>query len=456
MDLTISNEIILSGMQPETRQAIRGRLTMPNPKHREAERMGRYTANIPEYLKFYTETASGLICPRGAAGQIFKICQNHREDISVIDQRRTLPPVDFDFQGTLRPYQIPAVKGSLNHSFGLLEAPTGSGKTAMALYMIAERRQPVLICVHTRELLNQWMDRINQFLGIPWDEIGIIGNGKFRIGDRITVAMVQTLYKRAAEVSPHVGYIILDECHKAPAMQYIQAVEQFDCKYMSGLTATPWRRDGLTNVIHWHIGDVIGKIQKAELVENGNLCKGVVRWVKTDFETNIDASEQYSRALASLVDDEDRNKLIARTVAENNGTGISLILSDRKAHCWTLADILSDRHGIEAAVLTGSTSNPERQKILESLKAGKCRYLIATGQLVGEGFDLPAISSMFLTTPIKFSGRVIQYIGRALRPAPGKEKAYIFDFVDHLNPVFRASAKKRFYTYQHEGIKNEG
>ena len=102
--------------------------------------------------------------------------------------------------------------------------------------------------------------------------------------------------------------------------------------------------------------------------------------------------------------------------------------------------------------MTGSTSPKDRERIISALQQGECRYLIATGQLIGEGFDLPGISSVFLGTPVKFSGRLIQYIGRALRPAPGKDKAVIFDFVDD-HGVFEASAKSRAYTYDDQGIE---
>lgn len=147
------------------------------------------------------------------------------------------------------------------------------------------------------------------------------------------------------------------------------------------------------------------------------------------------------------------NQLICRTVAENNSNGITLVLSDRKAHCQALKGFLFNGHCIHAEVLTGSTSPKERKRIITALKGDKCKYLIATGQLIGEGFDLPGISTVFLTTPVKFSERLIQYIGRALRPAPCKDKAVIFDFVDSENPIFKASAKSRKRTDQNERIE---
>ena len=452
MRFELKDKLYLAGLKPETRSAIREMLTMDNPKYQDAQKMSRYTKNIDRELKFYEETRTGLTCPRGAVAAIYNLCRSHDETIEVIDSRLSLDPVSFDFHGDLRPLQVPAVESCLSKSFGLLESPTGSGKTAMALYMITQRKQPALIVVHTKELLIQWINRIEQFLQIPREEIGIIGAGQFKIGNGITVAMVQTLCKVTDQVAPFIGYLVLDECHRAPAMQYVKAVETFDCKYMTGLTATPWRRDGLSKVIFWHIGSVTGQIDKQDLLDNGNLCPAEVRWIKTRFNTSIDVSQHYSKALSELTGDYDRNQLVCDTVAAHNGHGVSLILSDRKEHCQTIQNILLRENHIKAEVLTGATSLKEREQIIQELQQGKCKYLIATGQLIGEGFDLPEISTIFLTTPIKFSGRVIQYIGRALRPAPGKNNAVIFDFADVLNPVFKASAMSRFYTYNSQGI----
>lgn len=447
MDFILEHKLILNGIRDATMDALKDRLTMPNPKYQEAEKMGRWTNNIAPMLRFYDETDQGLECPRGFAYQAYRLCKKHGEQIRVVDNRRTLPAADFRFYGELRDYQAPAVESCLERDLCLLSAPTGSGKTCMALYLIAQRQQPTLIVVHTSNLREQWVERIETFLGIPGDEVGIIGGGKCDIRP-VTVATVQSLVKCAAEVSQHFGHLLVDEAHHIPAIQMARAIETFDCRFMTGLSATPYRRDGLSKVIFWHIGDVAGRVDKSELLDNGSLCPAQVHWIETEFSTVTDASDQYSKVLSELAEDEARNHLICKTVADNNGAGISLILSDRKAHCETLAKILEEEHGIKPAVLTGSTGAKDRKHIIKELQTGRCRYLAATGQLIGEGFDLPAISSMFLTTPVKYRGRLIQYIGRALRPAPGKNKSHIFDFVDVRNPVFRAQARSRVYTYQ--------
>ena len=104
--------------------------------------------------------------------------------------------------------------------------------------------------------------------------------------------------------------------------------------------------------------------------------------------------------------------------------------------------------GIAADVLTGDTRDKEREAIVGRLNSGNVKVLVATGQLIGEGFDCRGLSTLFLATPIKFSGRLIQYLGRILRPAPGKDKARVYDFVDVNVGVLRASAKQRQRVYQ--------
>lgn len=455
MDFKINSRVHLAGVKYNTREEIKNLLTLDNPKYQEAVKMGRWTGTIPEKLTFYYEFWDTLTAPRGAARQIYQICSSHGEEINIIDERRTLDPVDFQFMGELRPLQQRAVEDTLKKDFGVLEAGTGAGKTVMALYLISQRKQPALIIVHTTELLNQWIDRVEQFLNIPKPEIGIIGAGKFQIGEKITVAMVQSLYKIVDQVSPFIGYLIVDECHRAPSRTFTEAVDAFDCKYTTGLTATPYRRDGLTKVLNWTLGRIIGRIEKKDLLDAGSLCPANVSFIETDFRTGLNTSEDYSKVLSELTEDPQRNKLICKTIAENNGHGISLILSDRKVHCEAIRGGLENLN-IQSEVLTGSTTPKERERIISDLNNDRCRYLVATGQLIGEGFDLPGISSVFLSTPLKFSGRLIQYIGRALRPAPGKDTAFIFDFVDVLDPVFKASARSRQETYKSQGIAPHG
>ena len=429
-------------------EEVKNRLTFPNPLWFENEKMGRWQGVTPHTLRYYQETTSGLIVPRGFFPQLIGIAKQHGEWFQIEDRRRLLPEVDFKFRGQLRPFQEKGVKDLLSRDMGTLSAPTGSGKTVMALYMIAQRKQPALIITHTKELLNQWINRVEQFLEIPTNEVGRIGDGERNIGKKITVALVQTLYKCASEVFLHIGYLIVDECHRTPARTFTEAVTAFDCKFITGLSATPWRRDKLSKLIFWYVGSVIHEIDKASLIETGDVLPAEVIIRETHFIPNCDPATEYSTMLSELTEDRTRNILIAQDVAKeaSNGGGICLVLSDRKSHCEALQNLLLEE-GVKSELLTGDVSNGERKATVESLNSGHIKVLIATGQLIGEGFDCKELSTLFLTTPIKFDGRLIQYLGRVLRPAPGKEKARIYDYVDKFVGVLKAAAATRQRVY---------
>jgi superfamily II DNA or RNA helicase len=223
---------------------------------------------------------------------------------------------------------------------------------------------------------------------------------------------------------------------------------------MLGLSATPWRRDGLSRLIFWHVGDVVHQIDKAGLVASGNVLPFEVVTRETRFITSYDASAEYSRMLSELTEDSERNRLIADTVASDSGSGISLLLSDRKTHCEELQGLLK-RRGVYAETLTGDRTPKQRKDIVERLNKGEIGTLIATGQLIGEGFDCPALSTLYVCTPIKFDGRLIQYIGRVLRPTTDKSKARVIDFVDSKVGVLKAAAKARQRVYQSASEKRE-
>jgi len=427
---------------------IKTRLTFDNPAHQEAERRGFSTWNILREIRGYRMNADVLTVPRGFTQQLEGILRGAGVQYKIEDWRRTLPEVDFTFKGELRDFQVEAVDAMAALDFGTLAAPTGSGKTVMALALIARRRQPALIVVHTRELLEQWIGQIEKFLGIPAGEVGRIGGGKMKVGDKITVALVQSLYKCADEVAPHIGHLVVDECHRAPSRTFTEAVTAFDCQYMTGLSATPWRRDGLSRLIYWHIGDKIHEVDKDALVDAGHVLEAEIIWRRTAFEPTFDPSEEYPQMLSELTRDRDRNALIASDVAKEagNGGGVILVLSDRKTHCQTLVTLLADR-GVDAHLLIGDLSPGHRRRVVEDLNAGQIKVLVATGKLIGEGFDCKELSTLFLVTPIRFNGRLIQYLGRVLRPAPGKDKARVYDYVDVEVGVLENAARARMRVY---------
>ncbi|MBA4417404.1 MAG: restriction endonuclease subunit R [Syntrophus sp. (in: bacteria)] len=449
--LTLDHFCAFRGIPSQVARIITDRLTMDNPKYLENEKRGRWNGNTDDTLTFYKKVTEGLICPRGFTKQAISILKRYDLPYRVIDNRRTLPDHSFTFTGTLTPAQEEAKAAILKRDHGTLTAPTGSGKTVLALSIIATRKQPTLVIVHTKELLTQWIDRAASFLNIPVKEIGMIGNGKQHIG-KITIGTVQSLKKH--DIYKHFGQVIVDECHHTPSTTFLEVITGFDAKYILGLSATPYRRDGLTRLIYFYLGDVVHRIEKSDLIQSGDLVPLEVIKRETAFTTWLDPTEEYSGMITELTEDTERNRLIVRDVEKEYRQGETcLILSDRKEHCRALAGLLQER-GIETAVLIGDVSTVNRQVIVDRLNSGTLRAVCGTTQLIGEGFDCKALSVAFIATPIKFSGKLIQVIGRVLRPGPGKKQAKVYDYVDSNIGVLRSSAISRGRVYKiQEGLK---
>lgn len=454
VEIRLDNRATLIAPPEELADTVKQNLTLPNPVWQENQRRGRWNRGVDKDLLFYEETDEGLSVPRGCMRMLITACRHHNVAFSLTDNRRTCPEVDFEFAGSLRPFQEEACNAVLKKEFGVLTAPTGAGKTVMALYLVAQRRQPTLIVVHTKDLARQWIARIESFLGIPEKEVGLIGGGTCRLGDKVTVAMVQSLYKRSAEVAPTIGHLIVDECHRAPSRTFTEAVTRFDSHYMTGLSATPWRRDKLSRLIFFHLGESAWQIDKSPLIEEGHLLKAEVRFRLTPFYSDIDGTTHYPKLMAQLTGDAARNALIVKDISEElpHTQGTLLVLSDRKAHCENMKTLLFYNHGIEADLITGDLSKSARTEALERLEKGETRVLFATSQLLGEGFDASCLATLFLTYPIRFSGRLIQYLGRVLRPGEGKDKALIVDYVDAEIGVLESAARARLSVYRSNSI----
>ncbi len=431
--LKVKNQAEIINPPLETRESIEKSLTIPNPAYAEAVRHRRWTGNIPEHIKLYEDTPEGMIVPRGWTRHAIEKLRQHSVDFIIDDQRRRLEPLSISFNGTLRAYQQSAVNDVLSRDFGVLEAATGSGKTVMALSVIAQRQQPAIVLVHTKELLSQWAERIRFFLDI---DPGMVGGGKYNIKP-LTVAMVKTARKYINDLPPHFGNLVVDECHHTPSTTFQEIVSGFDSKYMLGLSATAYRRDGLTRLIYLALGDRVHRVDPGLLQANGAVLAPEIITRETAFQ--YEYNDDYQAMISELIADPARNHLIARDIRLNTKSTTALVVSDRVEHLNTLAGMV-DLPGME--ILTGNTPAAERQRIVKEVNAGKVRVLFSTIQLIGEGFDCEGLADLYLTTPIRYEGRLIQAAGRILRPAEGK-KPRIFDYVDAHQPVLNAQARPR-------------
>ena len=439
--LRVSNECVLCGATPNLQAALKAALTIDNPKYQAAKQFGRWIGKqLKPQLFFYREESDALVFPRGFGNQAVLLCRQHQGMGPVIDdQRRQLPEIDIAFSGELRPYQQQAVRAVLGHSFGVLEAGTGSGKTIMALAIIAARRQPTLIIVHSKELMYQWQERIEQFLGLG---CGLAGDGRFDV-QPLTVAIVNTAKKHLHELPSQFGQIVVDECHRVPASLFTEVVAAFDCRFMLGLSATAFRReDGMTRLIYMAMGDRVHQVDGRMLAASGAVVRPELKQRSTEFCYGFQG--EYSRLLKALAEDRPRNQRIVEDIRQllvPGHEGTILVVSDRVGHCETLADLL-DATGVQVAVLTGRTAAEERARIVAEVQENRVQVLVSTLQLIGEGFDCPGLSTLVLATPIKFEGRLLQVVGRIMRPAEGK-RARVIDYVDERIPVLCRSAATR-------------
>lgn len=453
--LTLARPLILSAgaavtldaaAPPALRQAVIQALTIPNPAYLEAETHGYDTRGLPAQLVYYSHTPDGgLVVPRGAGRLVCALCAEHEIPYHIVDATHAARPVFFAERVTLSPAQERAVGEVLTRRIGLLEAPAGAGKTIMGMVTIARRRQPALWLTHTKELAHQAVERAMTVLGLDEEEIGVVGDGQCTVGTRLTVALVQSLVRYIPPALRDVGFVIADECHHLPAEQMAAVIGQFPATYLLGLTATPFRRDRLDQVIFWHVGPIVARIDKADLADR--LVTPTI--LKRDTRVSVDG-DCFTALVGLLVTDGARNRLIAADIVAAAQAGRRcLVLSDRVGHVEELVIMLRVA-GVAAAALHGRLPRRARAAVVEDLAAGDLEAVVATGALVGEGLDVPRLDTLFITTPVSYGGRVVQYVGRVSRTAPGKADALVYDYCDD-HAMLWASYRNRKAVYMKQG-----
>lgn len=363
-----------------------------------------------------------------------------------IDDQTSSRHTEFKLLVELRDYQIEAVDDIIANRFGYLTAPTGSGKTLMAFAIASRLKQKILFIVHTKTLLKQTVEGVKKYLGI---DAGIIGDGKFEIKD-FTVATIQTLLRRdSSTYRNEFGLIVLDESHHVPATTFTKVIGLFNAKYVYGLSATPEREDGLTWVLDAAIGPCLHEVNRDKLVTNKSIIKPKVIAIETPYI----ATKEYdpfdvAAHINAVSKDPIRNKFLVQyieQVIKDYPNTKPVILTDRVAHAEWLAQQLSIHNPV---LYHAQLTNKDQRERLEQIKNSDGVFTIATYTSIGEGFDVPLWDTLFLATPFSSTTRLIQVLGRISRPAIGKDKAYVHDFVDVNDQVLVSRYEKRKIAYQ--------
>ncbi len=380
------------------------------------------------------------------------------------------PPHAYgDLNIQLRPYQFEAGNIGFEERRGIIQVPTGGGKTEIAAYIIARAGQPSLFIVPTRDLMYQAIDRFTARLGIP---IGQLGDGVYRQG-RVVVATMQSAAKivgakfeptddesdwsdeppidfTARDFIRSAGAILVDEAQHASCetMREIFKHAQRVC-WLIGLSATPWRDDGDDLLMEGVISNKIYEISASNLIDQGYLVPPDIHVLTVPRSPTASDANYAALYRDQLVENDARNLGIATLARGAAPYLLTLILVKQIKHGEALRRLL--RHD-GAVFLSGKDPGQFRHDVLDQCREGAHKILIAT-TLADEGLDLPNIGTVILAGGGKASGRALQRVGRALRPFVKhhvtKRQAVVYDLRDDW-PVFQDHAFARISAYRQE------
>ena len=459
LNVTLANLIYFEKAQLP--QVLANRLirlaAFQNPEFYKAQAMRMSVWDKPRVIGGAQNYPQHIALPRGCLDAALALLRDNGIACELRDERFAGKPIDVTFVGTLRLDQEAAVSGVLHHDTGVLCAPTAFGKTVTAAAVIVRRGVNTLVLVHRTELLKQWQERLQAFLGVNKGMVGTIGGGKAKPTGTIDIAVMQSL-SRQGEVDPLVetyGQVIVDECHHVGAVSFDTLLRQTQARYVLGLTATPVRRDGQQPIIFMQCGPIrytaakpTGSPHDLQVVR----CDGLSR-------VDLPADAAIQSVFRYLANDQERTRAIATEVlsAYEQGRKV-LVLTERTEHLEAIRTFLGDLSPPLASlfVLHGRMSKAQRAALvamLDALPADAPRILLSTGKLVGEGFDHPPLDTLALAMPVSWMGTLQQYAGRLHREHVGKSAVKILDFVDTGHPALLRMWDKRQRGYRAMGYR---
>lgn len=446
------------GLSPALLNRIRRVAAFQNPEFYKKQNLRLSTALTPRMICCAEDFPHHVALPRGCIDELIELFGELGIDLDLRDERPLGTDIEANFQGELTPQQKAAVSDLVSYDMGVLVAPPGSGKTVIGAYMVASRAINTLVLVHRRPLLEQWQQRLQEFLDVESSLIGQIGGPKDKSTGFIDIATMQSLFrkKQVADIVTEYGHIVVDECHHVPAVSFEQILRNARPLHVLGLTATLKRRDGLHPIILMQCGAVRHASGHHHLDESQTLERTLIRR-DTEFAYGTEETDPFIHDIYDrMINDEGRNRLILDDILTALKAGRSpILLTGRREHLQFFASRLEGAVK-NMIVLQGGMGAKARRLATERLSSipdTEERLIVSTGSYIGEGFDDPRLDTLFLAMPVSFDGTITQYAGRLERPFTSKKDVLIYDYVDIKVPMLLRMYKKRLRTYKGKGYR---
>ena len=438
-----------------------------NPQFYRSQAMRMPVWNLPRVICCAEYSGDFLVLPRGCFDDVMNWMQENCISVELHDERRSGRSICTSFNGELRDEQTVAFEALSAHDTGVLSATTAFGKTVIGAAMIAEKKVSTLILVHRAQLMEQWKERLAQFLAIgevlppqpgrrgrqkKREIIGSYGANRDTRSGIIDIAMLQSM-GNSEEIQPWIhdyGMVIVDECHHIPAVSFEQVLKAVSAKFVYGLTATPKRQDGHHPILYMYLGNIRYQVDARLQAEKRPFAHLMIPRF-TGMRFHLDENSK-SPAIVQYYDqimlDDLRNHQIVEDVLHCAEEGRScLLLSERTQHVKLLAELLQ-KAGQSVHVLLGGQTNAQMRNQLLALKDAAAPIIVcATGKFIGEGFDDSRLDTLFLTMPISWQGTLAQYVGRLHRLHEGKREVRVYDYIDVNAAMLEKMYHKRLKGY---------
>lgn len=462
VNVTVANQLYIARKQLSS--SLCNRLVriaaFPNPDFYRAQAMRLSTYGKPRIVSCAQDFPEHIALPRGCLQELLDLLGALGISVCVDDKRTSGRSLNLQFHGELNKLQMKAAETLLKQETGVLVAPTAFGKTVVAAWLIAQRHISTLVLVHTRQLMDQWINRLEAFLGLQAGEIGQIGAGRIHATGQIDVGILQSFerQKESGAIIEDYGQIIADECHHISARSFERVIRAAKARYVTGFSATVERKDGHHPIIFMQCGPVRHRVTVKTQQASDQITR-LLRIRRTSFILPVALRELMSLTIhdvyESLIHDEQRNQMIVSDALLCLREGLNpLVLTERREHLDLMAKCLAPAVP-NLIVLAGGMNQKQRKAAILKLKQECPRLVLATGRYLGEGFDDDRLDTLLLALPISWKGTLAQYAGRLHRIREGKRGVTILDYADLEVPMLRRMFQRRLRGYKQLGYKME-